>query len=188
MKIRVSRSEISLLTSNRFIILPEPGGAFDLEVVAVVQVEVQQRPDDQRVHRHPDRAAPVGVAAEHAGVRLGRQVVHPVLLAVDVEDVRMLLVELRDRADAVGAQELVLVEHLRENPAEPLRVDQGQQSPARPRRNAPGRSGASSSNSSGIRRSAFLDVAHRPRNALPLPLLDHRGGAQRAAAPPGNAP
>jgi hypothetical protein len=43
-----------------------------------------------------------------------RQVVHPVLLAAHPEDVRVPLVELRDRADAVGAQELVLVEHLRE--------------------------------------------------------------------------
>ena len=37
----------------------------------------------------------------------------------------MLLVEFRERADPVGAQELVLVEHLREYPAQPLRVDQG---------------------------------------------------------------
>ena len=46
-----------------------------------------------------------------------------------VEDVRVLLVELGERADAVGAQELVLVEHLREDPAKPLRVDQGQDPP-----------------------------------------------------------
>jgi len=34
-------SEISLLTSKRFIIFPDPW-AFDLEVVTVVEVEVQQ--------------------------------------------------------------------------------------------------------------------------------------------------
>ena len=61
--------------------------------------------DEERVHRHPDRSPPVGVAAEHAGVRLRRQVVHPVLLAAYVEDERVLLVELGERADAVGAQE-----------------------------------------------------------------------------------
>ena len=41
----------------------------------------------------------------------------------------MLLVELRERADAAGREELVLVEHLGEDPAEPLRVHQGQDSP-----------------------------------------------------------
>ena len=46
-----------------------------------------------------------------------------------MEDVRVLLVELGERADAVGAQELVLVEHLREDPAEPLRIDQGDDPP-----------------------------------------------------------
>ena len=85
-----SRSAISLATSKRFIIVARAGRALDLEVVAVVEVELQQRPDDQRVDRHPDRPAPVGVAAEHAGVRLGRQVVDAVLLAADVEDVRVL--------------------------------------------------------------------------------------------------
>ena len=105
------------------------GGAFDLEVVAVVQVEIQQRPDDHDVHRHPDRPAPVGVAAEHAGVRLARQVVHPVLLALHVENERVLLMELGERADAVGAEELVLVEHLRQDPAQPLRVDHGHDPP-----------------------------------------------------------
>src|SRR5690349_17469579 len=41
-------------------------GAFDLEVVAVIMVEFLQRFDDEKVHRHPDRPAPVGVAAEKA--------------------------------------------------------------------------------------------------------------------------
>ncbi len=71
-----------------------PGGAFDFEVVAVEQIEVLQRPQDHDVHRHPDRAPPVGIAAEHAGVRLGREVADPVLLAVNVEPVGVLLVEL----------------------------------------------------------------------------------------------
>ncbi len=69
-------------------------GAFDFEVVAVIQVEAQQRPDNERVHRHPDRSPPVGVATEHASVRLRRQVVHSVLLATRMENVRMLLVKL----------------------------------------------------------------------------------------------
>ena len=64
--------------------LPGPRGAFDFEVVAVIQIEVQQRPDNQRVHRHPDWSPPVGVAAKHAGVRLGRQIIDPVFLAAYV--------------------------------------------------------------------------------------------------------
>src|SRR5438067_301037 len=38
------------------------GGALDSEVVAVVVVELLERLDDQIVHRHPDRTAPVRVA------------------------------------------------------------------------------------------------------------------------------
>ena len=106
-------------------------GTFDFEVVAVVQIEVQQRPDNERVHRHPDRSPPVGVAAEHASVRLRRQVVHSVFLPLHVEDVGVLLVELGKRADAIRAQELVFVEHLRKDPAEPLRVDQSHYPPLR---------------------------------------------------------
>ena len=37
--------------------------------------------------------------------------------------------ELGKRADAVRAKELVFVEHLRKDPAEPLRVDQSHNSP-----------------------------------------------------------
>ena len=46
-----------------------------------------------------------------------------------MEGVRVLLMKLGERADAVGAQELVLVEHLGENPAEPLLVDQSHDPP-----------------------------------------------------------
>src|SRR5215469_12351620 len=46
-------------------------GTLDLEIVAVVQVVLDERAQDQDVHRHPDRTAPVGIAAEHSGVGLG---------------------------------------------------------------------------------------------------------------------
>jgi hypothetical protein len=62
------------------------GRAFNLEVVAVVEVEVQERPDKYGIDRHPDRTPPVGVAAEHVGVRLCGQIIHTVLLAARVED------------------------------------------------------------------------------------------------------
>ena len=64
---------------------------------------------------------------EHARIRLGREIVHPVVLATRLEDIRVLLVELGERADAVRAQELVLVEHLGEDSAQPFRVDQRQE-------------------------------------------------------------
>ena len=66
-------------------------GTFDFEVVAVIQVEVQQRPDNEYVHGHPDWAAPIRVSSKHASVRLGRQVVHSVLLATHPEAVQVLL-------------------------------------------------------------------------------------------------
>src|SRR5271170_4265991 len=66
--------------------------ALDLEVVAVIEIEREQGPYQQRVHRHPDRPAPVGVAAEHAGVGFRRQIIHPVFLAFHVDDKGMLVV------------------------------------------------------------------------------------------------
>ena len=76
------------------------------------------------------------------------------------------------------SQELVLVEHPRENPAEPLRVDQGQHTPL----------GHAEMTRAGRvhRRRQFGDpaqalphIGHRARDLLPLRLLDHRRGAQR---------
>ena len=177
MKIRLSRSAISLAHLEEVHHLAGPGGAFNLEVVAVVEVEVQERPDDEGVHRHPDRPPPVGVAAEHAGVRLGRQVVHPVLLAIHVENIRVLLVELGERTDAVGAQELVLVEHLRQNPAQPLRGDQSTD-PALGHAEMARARGVDSLEKLGNPAQAFRHLSHRLRNTLPLPLLHHRGGTQ----------
>src|SRR5436309_3388199 len=49
-------------------------GALDGESVAEVAVEASQRLDHQVVHRKPDRAAPVRVAAEEIARRLGRLV------------------------------------------------------------------------------------------------------------------
>ena len=47
-------------------ILAGSGGAFDPVVVALVVVEFLHRLDDQEIHGKPDRAAPVGVAAEQS--------------------------------------------------------------------------------------------------------------------------
>src|SRR5882724_7650741 len=50
------------------------GRAFDLEVIAVVVVELLQRFDDEEVHGEPDGAAPIRVSAEYPAVRLGGNV------------------------------------------------------------------------------------------------------------------
>ena len=89
----------------------------------------------------------------------------------------MLLVELRERADAVGAQELVLVEHLRKYPAQPLRGNHSHDPSVR-HAEMPRAGGVHSLPKLGHPAQAFRDMSKRPRDALPLPLLDHRGGAQ----------
>src|SRR5215831_21276039 len=96
------------------------GGTLDFEVVSVIEVEVQQRPDDEGVHRHPDRSTPVRVPTEHAAVGLPWQIIHPVFLSLRTKDIGLLLVELGERTNTEGTEELLLVEHLGENPAEPF--------------------------------------------------------------------
>ena len=157
--------------------LPGTCGAFDFEVVAVIEIEVPERPDDEQVDRHPDRSPPVGVAAEHAGVRLGRQVVHAVLLAAYVQDERMLLVELGERADSIGAQELVLVEHLGEDPAQPFRVEQGRD-PALGYTKMSRARGVDGLLEFGYPPQAFIHSSHRPRDTLPHRLFENRRRAQ----------
>ena len=87
---------------------------------------MEQPPQDEVVDREPHRAPPVRVATEHAGVGLGRQVVHLVHLPVDVEDERVVEVVAGQRPQAVGAEELVLVEHPRQHPAQLALVEDGQ--------------------------------------------------------------
>ena len=62
--------------------------------------------------------APVRVAAEHAGIGLGRQIGDTVFLAAGLDDIGMVGVVARQRAEAVRAQELIFVEHLRQHAAE----------------------------------------------------------------------
>ncbi len=60
--------------------VPRAGRTFDFERIAVIQIILQQGAHQQRVHRHPDRTTPIGVAAEHAGIRLRRKISHSVFL------------------------------------------------------------------------------------------------------------
>src|SRR5688572_16714768 len=72
------------------------GGTFHRELVAVVGVVLQERSDHQGVDRHPDRAAPIGVAAEHAGVGLSRQVRDAILLPAGLNAVGVIGVITRE--------------------------------------------------------------------------------------------
>ena len=96
-----------------------------------------------------------------------------------MEDVRVLLVELGERADAIGAQELVFVEHLRQDPAQPLRVDQGQDPALRHAKVSRAR-GVDGLQKFGHPAQAFVDaaaIACGTRSAATC--LDDRCGAQR---------
>ena len=109
--------------------LPRAGRAFHLQVVAVIPVVGDQGPDQEHVDGEPDRAAPVGVAAEHPGSRLGRLVLHAVFRTVNVEGVGVIQVPARDRADPVRAQEALLVQHPGQDAAQLGFVDQRQDPP-----------------------------------------------------------
>ena len=98
--------------------VPRTGRTFDLEVVAVEGVVVEERPDDQAVDWHPDRAPPIGVAAEHAGVGIGGDIAHAIFLAGDVNHVGAVLVIPRERSNAIVTEKLVLVEHARQHSPE----------------------------------------------------------------------
>src|SRR5437867_912507 len=70
--------------------LPRAGRALDLEARPVIVVEASEALDQQVVDRHPDRPAPVRIAAEEPGVRLAWSVGHLVALVPPFEDVRTL--------------------------------------------------------------------------------------------------
>src|SRR6266511_514211 len=95
-------------------------GTRDLEIVAEETVELLERLDQEKVDREPHRSAPVRVAAEEARRRLRGLVVHAVVRAVHPEDVGVVLVVARQRADTVGREELRFVQHEAEDPGQLL--------------------------------------------------------------------
>ena len=104
------------------------GGVFDGEVGTEELVVLQQGPDDQVVDREPHRSTPVGVAAVHRGPGFGGFV-----LDGRVGHPRHGVgggVPLRERPQAVGGQECVLVEQGAEQPGQFVHRDDRQQRPA----------------------------------------------------------
>ena len=67
---------------DKRLLLAAAGGILHLEGFTVDQVVALQRSDEQHVHGKPDGAAPVAVAAEHAAVALGGNVLYGELLSV----------------------------------------------------------------------------------------------------------
>src|SRR5262249_15917422 len=68
--------EVHLLSGARW--------TLNLKAVAIIQIELQQGVDHEHLHRHPDRSAPVGIAAIHAVVRLRGSIIHTELLTTHI--------------------------------------------------------------------------------------------------------
>ena len=103
------------------------GRTLNAEVVAEVVMKLLQRLDDEKVHREPDRAAPVGVAAEQRRVGLRWCIAHREIQAVHPEHVGLALVHLRHRAHAEVGEELVRVEHAHQQLLHAMSAQQRQQ-------------------------------------------------------------
>jgi hypothetical protein len=77
---------------------PRSGGAFDLEAVSIEMVVAFEGLEDKEVYREPDRPTPVRVAAEEASSGFARVIVDAVFDSTNVEDIRIILVKLRNGA------------------------------------------------------------------------------------------
>src|SRR5580704_5084662 len=88
---------------------------FHFEVLAVVMVVLLQGFDQEIVHREPDRAAPVGIAAENAAGGFGGLVIDAADMVIDLDLVRMIEVIAGEGAHAIGRKEFSFVEHAAEN-------------------------------------------------------------------------
>jgi len=86
------------------------GRVLHLEVVAVVVVEPLEGFDDEEVHRHPDRTAPVGIAPEQVATGFPGHVSDLEGLAIGLEPVGSLFMDLRQGTDAEIRQEFPGVE------------------------------------------------------------------------------
>src|SRR5262249_24129446 len=90
------------------------GGTLHLELVSIIVMVPFERFDEEVVRRKPDRPAPIGVAAEQAGVGFARHITHAVYLAAGLEFIRVLLMELGQGTNPIGGQELVFIKEIRQ--------------------------------------------------------------------------
>src|SRR4051812_46982695 len=87
------------------------GWAFDGEPIAVELMEAAQILDQQIVDLHPDRSAPVRVAAEQSAVGFPRLVLHAIMHAVVFEIVGVIEIGAGEGAHAVGREKFAFVQH-----------------------------------------------------------------------------
>src|SRR5215467_9633715 len=92
-----------------------------------VSRRVISRATSKRFIWTPDRAAPVRIATEHSTRRFRRLVVDSIDQVAAGETVWSGAVAPGQRPDTEGTQELVLVEHVREHPAQLAVVEQGEE-------------------------------------------------------------
>src|ERR1043166_8400929 len=72
--------------------LAGPRRTFHPQAVAVKMVIPLERLDQQIINRHPDRAAPVGIAAKQARARFTGLVTDPIFVAIGLQHERMFAV------------------------------------------------------------------------------------------------
>ena len=109
--------------------LPRAGRVLDLQVVAEEAVVPVERGHGEVVHREPHRPAPVGVAAEHRGRRLGGLVVDARVQAVELQHSRVGAMARRERPQPVRAEELGRVEQRGEHLLDAVDPDHAHEQP-----------------------------------------------------------
>src|SRR5215471_12507615 len=98
------------------------GGELDSKRVAIIQIKIQKCPYDHNVEWEPNRAAPVGVSAEHCTIRFAGHIANSVLVAMHLENVRMISVIAGQGSNPVRAEEFVFVEQLFKNTFQSYRI------------------------------------------------------------------
>ena len=68
----------------------------------------------------PDRSPPVAVSTKDVCVALSGHIAHTVLLTANLHHEGVLLVNLGERADAIGGEELILVQEVPQHTDQPL--------------------------------------------------------------------
>src|SRR5437762_904430 len=100
------------------------GRAFDLEVFAVVVVKFLQGFDEQIVHWKPNRATPIGIAAEQASGGLRGLVGDAADMVIDLDFIGMIEMKPGQSANTVRREEFVFVEHTGQHALELLAIDE----------------------------------------------------------------
>src|SRR5262245_34908865 len=99
----------------------------NLEVVAVVVVELLERFDDQVIDRHPDRSAPIRVSAKESRGGFAGLIFDREPLPIPLERIWTIAVVLREGTYAIVGQEFRFVEHSTEQLLHAAAPEQRQQ-------------------------------------------------------------